>query len=128
MVLIDTSIWVDFFQYPESSYTERLENLIKDNNKAVICGIIIQEVLQGIKDEKSYLATKERLSKFPFIVTNRESYFFASSLYRSLRNKGITVPPVDVTIASIAILNKIPFFTKDSHFSIIAKYADLELY
>lgn len=128
MVLVDTSIWIDFFQNPESVHNEKLEKLIRNSNRAVICGIILQEILQGIKDERSCLLTKDRLSRLPFIDTKKETYLQASSLYRALRKKGISVPPVDVTIAAIAILNQIPLFTKDQHFKIIARHSELKLY
>lgn len=128
MVIVDTSIWIDFLQDSESIYQERLKNLIGDNNTAVICGIILQEVLQGIKDNKSYEITKQRLSKLPFIDTNKETYLHASALYRTLRSKGITVPSVDTTIAALAIQNKMPLFTKDEHFTIVAKHFKLRLY
>jgi len=119
MVLVETSIWIEFFQHPDSLYTIKLENLIKDHNRAALCGIILQETLQGIKKGSSYEITKERLCKLPFINTERKTYLYASYLYRTLRSKGITVPSVDVTIASLAVLHKIPLFTKDSHFKII---------
>ena len=128
MVLVDTSIWIDFFQNSNSIYQEKLENLIRDNNRAVICGIILQEILQGIKDSGSYELTKERLLRLPFINTEREIYLYAASLYRTLRNKGITAPPVDVTIAAIAIKNGIPVFSSDEHFKAIERHSEVELY
>lgn len=128
MVIVDTSIWIDFFQDSESVYQEKLETLIRDNNKAVISGIILQEVLQGIKDNKIYEITKQKLSILPFINTNKETYLHASLLYRILRSKGITVPPVDATIAAIAIQNRMPLFTKDEHFKTVAKHSELRLY
>lgn len=128
MIIVDTSIWIDFLQDSESIHQERLEDLIGNNNKALICGIILQEVLQGIKDNKSYEITKQRFSKLPFIDTNKETYLYASALYRTLRSKGITVPSVDTTIAALAIQNKIPLFTKDEHFKIVAKHFGLRLY
>lgn len=128
MVIVDTSIWIDFFQNHESVYQEKLESLIKDNNRAAICGIILQEILQGIKDNQSYEAVKQKLIILPFINTDKEIYLHASSLYKTLRNKGITIPSVDVTIAAIAIKNKIPIFTDDKHFKIIQKYSELKLY
>ncbi|MEW5817813.1 MAG: PIN domain-containing protein, partial [Spirochaetota bacterium] len=75
-----------------------------------------------------YARTKDRLSKLPFLNTNKETYLYASSLYRALRSKGITIPSVDATIAAISILNKIPLFTKDKHFKTIAKQLKLMLY
>lgn len=128
MVLVDTSVWIDFFQGDDSLYAKTLEGLIKDSNRAVICGVILQEVLQGIKDHTTYELTKERLLKFPFLDTNKETYIFASFLYRNLRRKGITVPSIDTTIASIAILNRIPLFTKDEHFKTIARHSELKLF
>ena len=128
MVLVDTSIWIDFFQRPASPYIEKLESLIRDNNRAVICGIVLQEILQGIKDDRSHALTKERLSVFPFINTDKETYLYASSLYRMMRKKGITIPPADATIAAIAASNGIPLFTQDDHFGIIAGHSGLMLY
>ena len=128
MVLIDTSIWIDFLQHPVSPQADRLEDLIREHNRAVLCGIILQEVLQGIRDNKSHAATKERLMKLPYLDMNKEVYLAAASLYRSLRAKGITVPSADTSIAALAILNRIPLYSKDGHFNIIAKYTRLELY
>ena len=127
MVLVDTSIWVDFFQNNDSFHTITLEGLIKDNNRAVVCGVVLREVLQGIKDNTSYELTKERLLKLPFLDTNKETYIYASSLYRTLRRKGVTIPSIDTTIAAIAVLNNIPLFTKDEHFKTIARYSELKL-
>ncbi len=128
MILVDTSAWIDFLQDPDSLYALKLEGLIQDDNKAVICGIILQEILQGIKDDDGYSTTKERLSRLPFINTDKEIYMYASSLYRTLRQKGFTIPSGDVTIAAIAILKRIPLFTKDEHFKDIARYSSLNLF
>jgi len=128
LVIVDTSIWIDFFQNPESMHKQELKELIRDNNRAVICGIILQEILQGIKDNQFFEAVKQRLLQLPFLNTDREIYLYASSLYRMLQGKGITIPPVDVTIAAIAIKNKIPIFTDDKHFRTIEKYSELRLY
>ena len=128
MVIVDTSIWVDFFQHPFLPHAYRLEDLIRDHNQAVLCGVVLQEVLQGIRDNKSYIATKERLTKFPYLDMSKEVHLAAASLYRSLRAKGITIPSVDTTIAALAIYNHIPLFTKDNYFDSIAKHTKLELY
>ena len=128
MVLIDTSIWIDFFQHPVTPHADKLEALIKGHNRAMLCGIVFQEVLQGIRDNKSHAATKEHLTKFPYLDMDKEVHLAAASLYRLLRVKGITVPSADTSIAALAILNHIPLYTKDDHFNIIAKYTKLELY
>lgn len=53
MVLVDTSIWIDFFQAPESHTGSALVSIIKDHNSVALCGIVHQEVLQGIRNQKS---------------------------------------------------------------------------
>ncbi len=128
MVLVDTSIWIDFFQHPASPQAAKLEDLIREHNRAVLCGIILQEVLQGIRDNKSHAATKERLTKLPYLDMSKELHLAAASLYRSLRAKGITVPSADTSIAALAIFNHIPLFSKDEHFGIIAEHSGLVLY
>lgn len=128
MVLVDTSIWIDFIQHPVSPHADRLEDLIREQNRAVLCGIILQEVLQGIRDNKSHAVTKERMTKLPYLDMSKEIHLAAASLYRSLRARGITVPSADTSIAALAILSHIPLYTKDDHFNIIARYTKLELY
>ena len=128
MVLVDTSIWIDFFQHPVSPQADRLEDLIREHNRAVLCGIILQEVLQGIRDGRSHAATKDRLTKLPYLDMGKEAYLAAASLYRSLRAKGVTVPSADTSIAALAIINHIPLYSKDEHFGIIAEHSSLALY
>jgi predicted nucleic acid-binding protein len=128
MVLVDTSVWIDFFQAPDSPFASELESLVKNHNRVVLCGIVLQEVLQGIRNQKSFELVRERLLKFPFIETNRETWLLAASLYRDLRAKGITMPPVDVTIAAISIQNEASLFSRDAHFEEIAKVNRLMLY
>jgi len=128
MVLVDTSIWIDFFQAPESRTAVELESLIKNHNQVALCGIVLQEVLQGIRDRKSFELVCGRLLKFPFIETNRETWIMAASLYRELRAKGITLPPVDLTIAAIALRKNMALFSRDGHFEALAQGNGLKLY
>jgi predicted nucleic acid-binding protein len=128
VVLVDTSIWIEFLQHLVSPEATMLEELIREHNQVVLCGIVLQEVLQGIRDNKSHATTKERLTKLPYLDMSKDIHLAAASLYRSLRAKGITVPSADTAIAALAIFNHIPLFTKDAHFNTIAKHTRLELY
>jgi predicted nucleic acid-binding protein len=128
MVLVDTSIWIDFFQSSESKAAIALEALIKDHNRVALCGIVLQEVLQGIRNRKNFELVRERLLKFPYVEANRDAWLLAASLYRDLRAKGITMPPVDVTIAAVAIQNDMSLFSRDAHFDEVAKVSGLKLY
>jgi predicted nucleic acid-binding protein len=52
----------------------------------------------------------------------------AATLYRDLRAKGITMPPVDVSIAAIAIQHNLSLFSRDAHFEEVAKMSGLRLF
>jgi predicted nucleic acid-binding protein len=128
MVVVDTSIWIEFLQNKDSEAAIILTALIKPRNKVVLCGIVLQEILQGIRSSKSYENTRDTLLKFPFIGTDRETWLLAASLYRKLRANGVTLPSVDVTIAAIAIRNRLPLLTRDKHFLTVEQHSELELY
>lgn len=126
MVLVDTSVWIEFFK-DKPKFVKKLTNLIKEENQVCLCGIVLQEVLQGIKDKKNYNLAKNILSKFPFVQTNKNTYLLAAEIYRDLRKKGVTVPSIDATIAAIALKNNLPIFTTDKHFNLISKHTKLTL-
>lgn len=128
MVLVDTSVWIDFFQSPDAPTATTLSTLIKDHNRVALCGIVLQEILQGIRSKKSYELVRERLLKFPFVPTNRDTWLLAAALNRELRAKGGTLPSVDVTIAAIAIQNDMALFTRDVLFDTVAVHSGLKLY
>jgi predicted nucleic acid-binding protein len=128
MLLVDTSVWIDFFQCPESETANTLATLIKGHNQVVLCGFVLQEILQGIKERKSYDLVREHLLTFPYIDTNRETWLLAASMYRDLRAQGITLPPVDVAIGALAVQHSLLLFTRDEHFRKIAGNSGLKLY
>ena len=128
MVVVDTSVWIDFFNNPEMEGNNRLEELIRDQNRAAICGVILQEILQGIREQKSYDLTRQRLLFLPFLESTREVHILAASIYRDLRKRGVTVPSVDAAIAAIAIHHGFPLFTRDDHFTEIARQSKLEIF
>jgi hypothetical protein len=128
MVLVDTSIWINYFRDPAAEGNGLLEELVREHNRAAICGIIIQEILQGIRDEKSYRLTRQRLLFLPFLEATRDVHLIAAALYRDLRKTGVTVPSTDAAIAAVAIHNGFPLFTADTHFTDIARNSDLKLF
>ena len=128
MVVVDTSVWIDYLRNSADEGNGRLEDLILDRNRAAVCGIIIQEILQGIRDQESYELTRERLFFLPFLESCRDVHLLAASLYRDLRKQGITVPSTDAVIAAVAIHHDFSLFTLDGHFVEIARHSNLKLY
>lgn len=123
-VLVDTSIWIEFFNRPESKSGLRLDKLIRQG-KVCSTGIVLTELLQGAKIEKEFNAILESFVVLPFLNTTIDTWIMAGKISFSLRRKGITIPTTDLIIASLAIENDCPVFTSDPHFK---KIPNLKLF
>lgn len=123
-VLVDTSVWIDFFNGVKSLQSDILVEYIKLSYSIYLCPVILQEILQGFKSEKDYNKAKELLLEFPFIFSDPiEAAIGAADLYRNLRKKGVTIRKSnDCLIAYYAIRHNIPILFKDRDFGKINKY------
>ena len=102
---------------------------ITHRDDIAICGVILAEVLQGVKSDKEYKLIKDNFTKLSFIEMSRDTYLFSSEIYRKLRKKGITVrKPIDCMIASVAIKNNIPLLHNDRDFDPIQEHCGLLIY
>lgn len=130
MILIDTSIWIDFFNHPQSPFAKYLKELIEEDTDLCLTDIILTEVLQGIKDDRIFEETKTSLLAFPIVKpASIDTYISAANIYRTCRTKGITIyKTVDVIISAIAIENNLSIFHNDKDFDRIANCTNLRLY
>lgn len=118
MILVDSSIWVDLLQKPASPGAQRLKRWMEED--LCTCGIVLQEVLQGIQDSALFLEIYNRLSLLPFLEPSRDTYLGASYLFRRCRRKGIQIHTVDALLMSLAIQRVVPVLTSDSDFERVA--------
>ena len=127
--IIDTSIWVNYFNSVKDKKAELVNQLI-DSNEVIVLPVILQETLQGIKENKIFTLTKELMLSYHYISIDAVySAIRSAELYRFLRQKGITITkPNDCLIAAICIDNRIPLFHNDRDFDNIAKYTSLKIY
>jgi len=127
MVLVDTTVWIDFFAARSSGHVVALENLIKSREDICICGIVLTEALQGIRKDSEFKKTRDLFNNLLFLPMPYPVFLKAAEIYRGLRRKGITIrKPVDCMIASVAIENNIPLLHNDKDFEAIEKYCGLE--
>ena len=123
-ILIDTSVWIDFFNGVNSDNVKIFVDYLENDYPIFICPIIIQEILQGIKSEKEYGQIKDYL--FALNVLNDdaiEAAFGAVKIYRKIREKGITIRKSnDCLIAYYAIKYSLKILHKDRDFDNILKY------
>ena len=130
MILVDTSVWVDFLRGEKSAQRRTLHSLIEDEEDLSITEIILTEILQGIKKDRDFETIKNYLLEFTIHRPKGiETYLRAAQVYRDCRKKGKTVrKTVDCIIAAICIENDLVLFHKDSDFDSIEACTTLECY
>jgi len=114
-VLVDTSIWIEYFNKPDSNVGKSLENLLK-KGRVYIAGIILTELLQGAKIEREFESIQESMLALPFLETTLNTWIQSGRISFALRKKGITIPITDLVIASLSLENNCKIFTLDLHF------------
>ncbi len=102
--LIDTCAWIDFFKSPTGSLGNQVVELL-ETNQAAITGVIIAELLQGIKQEKESQRLRVLLRSIHYLPTEDIDWFNVGQLAQQLRSKGLTLPLTDILIAVIAQRN-----------------------
>ncbi len=128
MVLVDTTVWVDLFSGLTTPQVTLLESLIAQREDICLCGVILTEVLQGIRDDKEHAKTQVIFSNLLYLPMIRETFLRAAHIYRSLRARGITIRnPIDCMIAAVCIENKVALLHHDRDFDLISKHFDLEI-
>ncbi len=123
-VLVDTSVWIDYFNVPDSKSGKIVEQLLR-SGRAVCSGIILTELLQGAKIEKEFDALLESMVALPFLETTLNTWIEAGRISFKLRRKGITIPVTDLIIASLSLENNCLIVTSDPHFD---KIPQIKLY
>ncbi len=128
MVLIDTTVWIDFFAGRQLPHVTSLERLIKGREDICICGIILTEILQGIRGKNEFRKTVELFNTMIFLPMPYSVFLGAAEVYRTLRRKGITIRnSIDCMIASVAIENDIILLHNDKDFIPIEKNLGLKV-
>lgn len=115
LVLIDTCAWIDFFKSQTGRLGDQVAQLI-DANQAAITGVVVAELLQGIKHENESKRLSVLLKSIHYLPTEEGDWLQAGQLAQQLRNKGLTLPLTDVLIATIALRHAVPVLTLDKHF------------
>jgi len=114
-IIVDTCIWIEFFRKSESELTLHLKGLLRER-KVITVGMVMAEILQGVKAPKKANLVKQSLEKLPYLETTRDIWVTAGEISASLRRKGIAIPLSDLIIAAAALSGDHEIFTIDPHF------------
>ncbi len=118
MILVDSSVWIDYFNGHRTWQTNLLDNLLSDV-PIIIGDLILTEILQGFRSNKDYESAKSYLSDLPFrqMVGYKVAVQSAQN-YRILRKQGVTVrKTIDVIIGTYCIMEGLPLLHDDRDFN-----------
>lgn len=127
LVLVDTSAWILSFR---KTGAERLKAFLREaieGNRVVTTPLIILELLQGCTAEKELEILKTRLEALEFCPMDGFNWDGVYSLGFSLRRKGLTIPTLDILIASLAAENGYTLLHHDHHFRMIVVQLKLDV-
>lgn len=126
MVLVDTGVWIDYFNGHSTPPADRLDALL--SSTVVLVGdLILAEVLQGFRSDTGYRTAKKLLLAFEQRpLGGNDIALKAAANCRRLRRKGITVrKKVDCFIATYCIEHRIPLLYGDRDFAPFARHLGL---
>jgi hypothetical protein len=131
MILVDTSVLLDFFKGSGNEATEKFKTVLNQKIPFGINSFIYQEVLQGAKSKKEYSLLKKYLGSQRFFHPKHpvDSFAKAAKIFFDCRKKGITVrSTIDCLIAQMTIEHNLLLLHNDRDFDAIADAVSLKFY
>ena len=122
MILVDSSVWIDFFNGRANPAVEQLAGLLADGSAPLgMPDLVLFEVLRGFRHEQDFQAARRTLAALPVIeIGGGDNVLRAAHHYRALRAGGCTVrSPIDVLLASHCIEHEHALLHADRDFDAI---------
>ena len=124
MVIADTSVWIPFFNRPDSPEKAALDLLI-DADEIALVGVVLAELLQGCRTQSERDSRSDALLALPYYEVTQSIWLQTGDLSAALLRRGVTLPMSDLIIAALAIERDCRVYSLDAH---IKKIPGLHLY
>ena len=128
MILVDSSVWIDYFRGTITAQTGKLDGLL-GHEPLAIGDLILTEVLQGFDNQRDFNAAVKMLTSLMVVeLGGREIAIQAARNFRALRRLGVTVrKTIDTVIATRCIESRYDLLHNDRDFDPFAKYLGLRV-
>ncbi|MBZ5618613.1 MAG: PIN domain nuclease [Acidobacteriia bacterium] len=128
MILVDSSVWIDYFQGTITAQTEKLDSLL-GHEPLAIGDLILTEVLQGFDTERDFHVARKMLTSLKVVdLGGREIAIQAAKNFRALRRLGVTVrKTIDTVIATRCIESGYDLLHNDRDFDPLARHLGLRV-
>jgi predicted nucleic acid-binding protein len=129
MVVVDTTVWIDYVHGLDTPCTNALDNELL-HNQVVTGDLLITEFLQGFSNDKDYEAAKGIMDSLIYYDMLGKDIAIQSAInFRLLRRNGITIrKTIDVIIGTFCIEHDFPLLHNDRDFEPMEKYLGLRIY
>ena len=125
-LLVDSTVFIDFFRGRETVQTSRLEQCFRNGDEICYGGFVLVEVLQGIRDEKQLVVVKRQFGNLIYLEDDRSTFELGATIYRELRRKGITIRnSADCLISAVVIQHGMNFLENDRDYKFIDRHYPL---
>jgi len=130
VIVVDTTVWIDFLESRGTPFDLHLKELIEQEDSLALTDVIYCEVLQGILDDGTFRRTRTILRSYPiFRVGGLETFERAAGIYRDCRKSGFTIrKTVDCLIAATCLEAGAELYHNDRDFDAIAMVKGLKIY
>jgi predicted nucleic acid-binding protein len=128
LILVDSSVWIDYFNGIITAQTERLDSLL-GREPLAIGDLILTEVLQGFAGERDFNKARKMLTALTVVELGGQRIAVqAARNFRALRSLGVTVrKTIDTVIATRCIESRYDLLHNDRDFDAFAKHLGLRV-
>lgn len=125
-VLVDSTVFIDFFNGRETAQTTTLEQCFKNHDEICYCGFVLMEVLQGIRDGRQLTAASRQFENLTYLEDDRSTFELGATIYRELRRQGMTIRnSMDCLISAVVIQHGVNFLENDRDYKFIDRHYPL---
>jgi len=128
VVVVDTSVWIDYFNGVVSQQTDRLDELLGEQ-LVVVGDLILAELLQGFETEADAMRALALLEPLEFVeMVGRDVAVESAANYRRLRRRGVTVrKSIDMLIGTYCLIHNHELLHNDRDFEVLARHFGLRI-
>ncbi len=129
-IVIDTSVWSHALRrrgVEPDAQAAKVAELLREGHTVLLLGVILQEILHGMRCSGSFDRVKSKLDVFRMLILKRDDYIAAAELRNLCRANGVQVSTVDAQIAAACIEHNCALLTDDQDFEHISRFCPLQL-
>jgi predicted nucleic acid-binding protein len=128
VILVDSSVWIDYFRSADTAQVALLDSML-GRTRLAVGDLIAAQVLQGVRDQQEFRWVKRTFDLFFHVdLCDYELAVKASENYRLLRAKGITIrKTIDTVIATRCIEDKLTLLHADRDFAPFVEHLGLKV-